>query len=144
MDKESQGSLKESPGNEVEVEWACDVKSCHNLARRVVEIEVRGRRNRGKPKRRWLDSVRDDIREKGLSGRKCTTVLVHGGVYHHTSTSHKSRTEMKGKKNKQPVKYSMPCRFMNCTLFEELHMVGMGSTLYSYTPPRFNRGRAHE
>ena len=31
-------------------------------------MEVQGRRNRGKPKRRWLDSVRDDIREKGVSG----------------------------------------------------------------------------
>ena len=25
------------------------------------------RRKRGKPKRRWLDRVRDDIKEKGLS-----------------------------------------------------------------------------
>ena len=30
-------------------------------------MEVQGRRNRGRPKRRWLDKVQDDIREKGLS-----------------------------------------------------------------------------
>ena len=30
-------------------------------------MKVQERRNRGKPKRRWLDSVRDGIREKGMS-----------------------------------------------------------------------------
>ena len=40
----------------------------------------------------------DDIKEKGLSGiRKCTTVL-HGGVCHCTSTSHKTGNKMKRKK----------------------------------------------
>ena len=33
-------------------------------------IEVQGRRKRGRPKRRWLDGVRGDIREKGLSGEE--------------------------------------------------------------------------
>ena len=27
---------------------------------------VQGRRKRGRPKRRWLDKVKDDIKEKGL------------------------------------------------------------------------------
>ena len=31
------------------------------------------------PKIRWLDRARDDIKGKGLSRKKCTTVL-HGGV----------------------------------------------------------------
>ena len=31
-------------------------------------MKVQGRRKRGRPKRRWLDRVRDDIVEKGQSG----------------------------------------------------------------------------
>ena len=30
-------------------------------------MKEQGRRKRGPPKRRWLDKVRDDIKEKGLS-----------------------------------------------------------------------------
>ena len=30
-------------------------------------MKVQGRRKRGRPKRRWLDKVMDDIKEKGLS-----------------------------------------------------------------------------
>ena len=30
-------------------------------------MKVQGRRKRGRPKRRWLDKVKDDINEKGLS-----------------------------------------------------------------------------
>ena len=30
-------------------------------------MTVLGRRKRGRPKRRWLDKVKDDIKEKGLS-----------------------------------------------------------------------------
>ena len=31
-------------------------------------MKVQMRRKRGRTKRRWLDRVRDDIKEKGLSG----------------------------------------------------------------------------
>ena len=38
------------------------------LGKRVmVGIEVQGSR-RGRPKKRWADCVKDDLREKGLSG----------------------------------------------------------------------------
>ena len=37
------------------------------MGRRAVEMKVQGRMNRGRPKRRRLDRVRDDIIEKGLS-----------------------------------------------------------------------------
>ena len=39
----------------------------HYVGRRAMEIKVQGRRKRGRHKRRWLDKVRDDIKEKGLS-----------------------------------------------------------------------------
>ena len=40
------------------------------VGKRVMEIEVAGRRNRGRPKRRWLDCVKIDLKEKGLEGNK--------------------------------------------------------------------------
>ena len=39
----------------------------HYVGRRVMEMKVQGRRKTGRPKRRWLDKVKDDIKEKGLS-----------------------------------------------------------------------------
>ena len=38
------------------------------VGRRVMELEPEGRRGRGRPKRRWMDSVRADLAEKGLEG----------------------------------------------------------------------------
>ena len=32
-----------------------------------MEMEVHGRRKRGRPKKRWLNKVKDDIKEKGMS-----------------------------------------------------------------------------
>ena len=52
---------------EVEVVWACDQKR-GTLCRKECDCnECTGRRKRGRPKRRWLDKVKDDIKEKGLS-----------------------------------------------------------------------------
>ena len=62
--------------------WACDEK-IRALLRRAMEMDVQGRRMRGRPKIGLLDSVRDDIREKGLSGEKGTTE-PHGGIFSHT------------------------------------------------------------
>ncbi len=39
----------------------------HFVGRRPMEMNVQGRRKRGRSKRRWLDKVDDDIKEKGLS-----------------------------------------------------------------------------
>ena len=39
----------------------------HYEGRRAMVMKVQGRRKRGKPKRRWLDNVNDDIKEKGRS-----------------------------------------------------------------------------
>ena len=30
-------------------------------------MNIQGRRKRGRPKRRWLDKVKDDIKEKSMS-----------------------------------------------------------------------------
>ena len=32
-----------------------------------MKVGLQGRRKRGRPKRRWLDKIKDDIKEKGLS-----------------------------------------------------------------------------
>ena len=63
-------------------------------------MKVQGRRKRGWHKRRWFDRMRDHIKEKGLSGRKCTTV-PYGGVYHRTSTPHQSEHTLKRKRKKR-------------------------------------------
>ena len=39
----------------------------HYVGRRAMEMKVQGRKKGGRPKRRWLDRVTDDIKEKGLS-----------------------------------------------------------------------------
>ena len=38
------------------------------VGKRVMGIKVQGSRRRGRPKKRWADCVKDDLREKGLSG----------------------------------------------------------------------------
>ena len=57
-------------------------------------MKVQGRRKRGRPRRRWLYRVRDDIKKKGLSVDK-----LDGGVCHYTLTPHKSGTKMRKKKD---------------------------------------------
>ena len=47
--------------------WACDAKRGTLRRKDGDGNEVQGRRKRGRPKRRWLDKVKDDIKEKGLS-----------------------------------------------------------------------------
>ena len=74
----------------VEVIWAYRLRIEENYAgRRAMVMKVQGRRKRGKPKRRWLDKVKDDIKEKGLSAAevydRATRRVCHG-----TSTPHKS------------------------------------------------------
>ena len=39
----------------------------HYVGRRTMVMKVQGRRERGRPKKRWLDKVKDDIIETGLS-----------------------------------------------------------------------------
>ena len=41
----------------------------HYVGRRAMKMKVQGKRKRGRPERRWLDKVKDDVKlkEKGLS-----------------------------------------------------------------------------
>ena len=56
-------------------------------------MKVQGRRKRGRPKRRWLDKVNDDLKDKGLS----VDDVLHGGVCHRPPTPHKGGNKMKEK-----------------------------------------------
>ena len=49
----------------------------HSEKRRALRTKNDGGnvRKRGRPKIRWFDRVRGDIKEKGLSCRECTTEL---------------------------------------------------------------------
>uniref|UniRef100_A0A8D8Z0Z0 Endonuclease-reverse transcriptase n=1 Tax=Cacopsylla melanoneura TaxID=428564 RepID=A0A8D8Z0Z0_9HEMI len=38
------------------------------VGKRVRDIEVRGKRNRGRPKMRYMDRVKQDLKEKNLDG----------------------------------------------------------------------------
>ena len=69
----------------------------HYVGRRDMVMKVQGRRKRGRPERRWLDKVEDDIKENGLSA---------DGVYDRATwrrmlTPHKSGNKMKEEKKKK-------------------------------------------
>ena len=49
------------------------------VGKRVVAMEVPGKRRRGRPKRRWMDTIGNDLSQKELQGRTRKTVL-NGGV----------------------------------------------------------------
>ena len=68
-----QRNRKESSGKEVEVMWACDGKRGAVRRKWTMEMKVQGKRQRQIPKRRWLDKVKDDIKEKR---RRPTIVLT--------------------------------------------------------------------
>ena len=52
----------------------------HYVGRWAMVMKVQVRSKRGRYRRRWLDKVKDDIKEKGCRLMMCTTVL-HGGVH---------------------------------------------------------------
>ena len=40
------------------------------MGKRVMVMEVQDERRRGRPKRRWLDNIRNDLTERELSGEE--------------------------------------------------------------------------
>ena len=53
-------------------------------------MEVPGKRRRGRPKRRWLDVIRSDVSEKGLSISK-TMCNVGGAIRGHLACTSQDR-----------------------------------------------------
>ena len=46
------------------------------VGKRVMAMEVPGKIRRGRPKRRWMDSIRNELLERNCKGRKSKTVLI--------------------------------------------------------------------
>ena len=55
---------------------------------------LRGKGREGRPKWRWLESVRGDLREKGLSRYEKSMTEQHGGECHRTSMPHQSEEKV--------------------------------------------------
>ena len=74
---------KEIPGKKVEVVWACDERGSLRRKEGDGNEGTGEKEERGRPKRRWLDKVKDDTpvskRRRDCRLMKCTTVL-HGGI----------------------------------------------------------------
>ena len=56
----------------------------HYVGRIAREMKVQRRGKRRTPKRRWLDKVKDDIKEKGLSGKE----VYDRATWRHMSSSY--------------------------------------------------------
>ena len=54
---------------EIRLKWYGHVlrREDEYVGKRVMAMEVPGKRRRGRPKRRWLDSIRNDLSERELS-----------------------------------------------------------------------------
>ena len=66
----------------------------HYVGRMAMVMKVQGRRKRGRPKRRWLDKVKEILKRRDCRLMMCTTVL-HGGVCHNSGNKMEEK-----KKNK--------------------------------------------
>ena len=55
-----------------------------HVVKRALNLEVEGRRRRGRPQRRWMDCVSEDLEMKGLTekdavDRKCWVLMTNNG-----------------------------------------------------------------
>ncbi|KAI5721539.1 hypothetical protein M8J77_022009 [Diaphorina citri] len=64
------GNLKESTGKKTSLFSGLDMwkeERKHNyVGKRVRRMEVSGKRNRGRPKMRYIDKIKEDLKEKNL------------------------------------------------------------------------------
>ena len=72
----------------------------HYVGRRAMVMKVQGRRKRGRPNRRWLDKVKDNTKEKGLSADDVYDRATSRRMSSYIATPHKSGNKMKEKKRK--------------------------------------------
>ena len=69
------------------------------VGKMAMEMEAQWRRKTGKPKKIWLDRVKDAIEEKRRSGEKVHDCVTRRRIYNRqTSTLHTSVNTMKSKK----------------------------------------------
>ena len=89
-----------------------------DLERMATGMEVQGRSRSGRPKRRWLDSVRDHMKEKGPSGEEVYEVSqMEASIVIHRPPPHKSGTNRKGKKKTQTqLKYTPSMSYQTKTV----------------------------
>ena len=50
------------------------------MGKRVMVMEVTGKRTRGRPKRMWLDNIKNDLLERELSGEEARKTEFNGDV----------------------------------------------------------------
>ena len=64
--------------------WTCHEERPRVLGRKMMEIELPGKRKRGRPKRRFLDVVKEDMGEVGaketnVEDRKMWRMMIRCG-----------------------------------------------------------------
>ena len=57
------------------------------VGKRVIAMEVPGKRRRGSPKRRWLDSIRNDLSKRELSREDAQDRTKWGRLIRHSKTN---------------------------------------------------------
>ena len=60
-------------------------KDEHYAGKRMLSMDVEGKRGKGRPNRRWMDSANVDLREKGLSGEERQNRVVRRHLVTHTT-----------------------------------------------------------
>ena len=50
------------------------------VSKRVMAMEVPGEKMRGRPKRRWLDNITNDLSERELSGEEARKTEFNGDI----------------------------------------------------------------
>ena len=58
------------------LKWACKVVGLSNerIPKKLINAELTGKRPRGRPKRRWEDSIKSDLMNLGLEGSRWTEI----------------------------------------------------------------------
>jgi hypothetical protein len=49
---------------------SCDADGRRKIPKRVLESKTMGRRNRGRPRKRWIEDIEKDIQIMGIRGRR--------------------------------------------------------------------------